>query len=56
MFHAHVTGNQDLLSVDIQRGRDTGVPPYTEIRQLCGFRKVYSFDDLKYIFSYNVSQ
>uniref|UniRef100_A0A2S2PK29 Peroxidase n=1 Tax=Schizaphis graminum TaxID=13262 RepID=A0A2S2PK29_SCHGA len=53
MFRTHVTGSQDLLSVDIQRGRDVGVPPYITIRRLCGFKEVTSFKDLSTIFSYD---
>jgi len=56
MFRTHVTGSQDLLSVDIQRGRDVGVPPYITIRRLCGFKEVTSFKDLSTIFSYDVSR
>ncbi|CAI6343920.1 unnamed protein product [Macrosiphum euphorbiae] len=46
MFHTHLSGNEDLLSVDIQRGRDVGIPPYTVVRKLCGFPEVNSFEDL----------
>jgi len=56
MFRGHLTGNQDLLSVDIQRGRDVGVPPYTMIRRLCGFEEITSFEDLKKFLSYEVNQ
>lgn len=46
MFHFFPNGvqDQDLLSIDIQRGRDTGVPSYNTIRELCGFQKVATFD------------
>ena len=37
----------DLISIDILRGRDFGLPPYTTIRRLCGFPCVNEFDDLK---------
>lgn len=55
MFHNFTTGYQDLLSVDIQRGRDTGVPTYITMRQLCGFPKVSSFKDLRNVISIAVS-
>jgi peroxidase len=45
MFQSFVTGVNDLLAVDIQRGRDTGVPPYNVFRELCGFPKAYQFED-----------
>lgn len=36
----------DLLSYDIQRGRDVGLPPYTKMRTICGLSKAESIDDL----------
>uniref|UniRef100_A0A2H8TKQ6 Peroxidase n=2 Tax=Melanaphis sacchari TaxID=742174 RepID=A0A2H8TKQ6_9HEMI len=53
MFRFNVVGNTDLLSVDIQRGRDVGVPSYITIRSLCNFKKVNSFEDLYTILSYD---
>ncbi|VVC34718.1 Haem peroxidase,Haem peroxidase, animal type [Cinara cedri] len=41
----NVTGF-DLLSYDIQRGRDVGLPPYNKMRKLCGLSEAESFDDL----------
>ena len=38
----------DLVSINIQRGRERGVPGYTKYRnlKLCGLAKVKSFNDL----------
>ncbi|XP_060850506.1 peroxidase-like isoform X2 [Rhopalosiphum padi] len=48
MFHDWISiiADQDLGSIDIQRGRDVGVFPYIVARQICGFPNISSFDDL----------
>lgn len=48
MFHGWVSGvaDSDLGSIDIQRGRDVGLPPYIRVREICGFKNITSFDDL----------
>lgn len=46
MFHSNNSIGVDLLSYDIQRGRDTGLPPYNKMRQLCGLPVAKSFSDL----------
>jgi len=55
MFNGQITGNQDLLSVDIQRGRDVGLKPYTKMREWCGLSKINSFDDLLSFLTFDVS-
>ncbi|XP_022170860.1 peroxidase-like [Myzus persicae] len=48
MFHNFIStvADTDLLSIDIQRGRDIGLPPYIRVRKICGFPNITSFDDL----------
>lgn len=46
MFQTNNTVGVDLLSYDIQRGRDTGLPPYNKMREICGLPVAKSFDDL----------
>ncbi|KAL4142197.1 hypothetical protein QTP88_004703 [Uroleucon formosanum] len=41
----------DLMSYDIQRGRDNGLPPYNKMRQLCGLKKANTFKDLSDLIS-----
>lgn len=55
MFHPDNSIGLDLLSYDIQRGRDTGLPPYNKMREMCGLPVAKSFDDLVDVISSDVS-
>lgn len=44
----------DLLSADIQRGRDTGMPPYNKMRSVCGISEATVFEDLIDLIAYDV--
>jgi hypothetical protein len=55
MFHSNNLIGVDLLSYDIQRGRDTGLPPYNKIRELCGLPVAKSFTDLIDVMPLDVS-
>ena len=38
---------KDSIAMNIQRGREHGIPGYNTYRELCGLKKATSFDDLK---------
>ena len=47
--HLFNEGNSglDLIALNIQRGRDHGLPGYVEFRRLCEVGNSNSFDDLR---------
>lgn len=47
LFHITRSINQDLAALNIQRGRDHGLPGYSAYRSLCGLKDVNDFEDLK---------
>ena len=45
----------DLLALNVQRGRDHGLPGYIEYRRKCHVGEAHSFDDLESNISHQVT-
>ena len=37
----------DLIAINMQRGRDHGIPGYVRYREICGVGRATDFDDLR---------
>uniref|UniRef100_UPI00358FE3B3 peroxidasin homolog isoform X2 n=1 Tax=Myxine glutinosa TaxID=7769 RepID=UPI00358FE3B3 len=47
LFHMAHTVALDLAAINVQRGRDHGIPPYNDFRLFCNLSSASSFDDLR---------
>ena len=45
----------DIVSLDIQRSRDHGIPSYTQFRKYCGLKDILNVQDLSEIMVEGVS-
>ncbi|XP_072384159.1 salivary peroxidase/catechol oxidase-like [Diabrotica undecimpunctata] len=53
MFLADDNYGYDIVSLDIQRGRDHGLPGYNDYRKLCGLQKASNFKDFTDVMTNN---
>lgn len=52
LFKAHRPEGLDIYAINIQRGRDLGVPGYNTLRERCGLRRAYDFKEFIDVMSY----
>ncbi|KAI1290128.1 Peroxidase [Halotydeus destructor] len=52
----HLDFGMDLISLNIQRGREHGLPGYNHYRQLCGQRAASSFEELNKVMRHGAAE
>ena len=54
-IHPNDSFGMDIVSLDIQRSRDHGIPSYVQFRKYCGLKEIENEQDLSEIMVEGVS-